>query len=93
MSEILQPLPGVQEGPAAEAPKVEIPAFTSHKWLAYVACDKERPRDNTGLPGTVVSIDGKEFTCLDVESHKANTPLAKGESIGLVVKGPRVGNG
>lgn len=70
------------------------PSFVSYGWYrirgrgwsALVECDIERPRDNTGLIGTKVSIDGEIFECVAVERHLPLTPIAKGERIGLLVR-------
>lgn len=71
----------------------EIPIFTSHGWwrskgrgwVAVVQCDKERPRDNSGLENTMISIDGEVFKCLSIECHKPPYPIQSGEKIGLLV--------
>lgn len=70
-----------------------LPRFSSTEWfnvpkgrVAIVACDKERPRGNTGLVGHPVEIDGVMYRCIGVESHMPATPIAQGELIGLLVE-------
>lgn len=55
-------------------------------WCASVECDRERPRDNSGLVGVTVMIDGEAFECIAVERHLLATPLRQGETIGLLVR-------
>jgi hypothetical protein len=54
-----------------------------------VACDKERPRDDTGLVGMTVVIDGEAFHCRGVERRLPSGPIREGEEIGLLVGPPR----
>lgn len=55
-------------------------------WVANVECDKERDRNNPGLSGVEVEIDGERFKCVAVERYMPATPIRKGEPIGLLVK-------
>jgi len=59
----------------------------SRGWVAMTVCDRERPRDNTGLTGKAVLIDGEKYTVRGVERRLPEWPIAKGEPIGLLVDG------
>ena len=51
---------------------------------AIVACDAERDRDNSGLVGETVTVDGERFLCAGVERHALAFPMiAEGEEIAL----------
>jgi hypothetical protein len=59
-------------------------------WIAYVECDKERPRKREAIVGRVL-IDGNVYMCDGVERiQTADGPIRKGERIGLSV-GNRIG--
>lgn len=71
----------------------DIPSFTSVGWwywkqwpVAYVPCDRERDRQNTGPPGAEVVIDGRHYRVIAVERHMPLTPIKPGEIIGLMVE-------
>ena len=55
-------------------------------WAAIVYCDRERDRDEPGLPGTLVSIDGELFKCIGVERQPKGGTIRAGEEIGLLVR-------
>lgn len=55
-------------------------------FMAIVECDLVRNRDDPGLVGERVIIDDEEFIVAYVEAFRPTRPIAKGESIGLVVK-------
>ena len=58
------------------------------RWVAFVYCDKERPRDGgSGLKGRPVLINGKRYMCRGVHSNMRDEPIRKGEQIGLVIEG------
>lgn len=78
-----------------------IPTFHAEEWqqirtsgspngrpVAYVLCDRERPRDCSDLIGAVVEIDGRRYRCTAVERHALGPgiPIRKGETIGLLVE-------
>lgn len=70
-----------------------IPFFRSERWtkhrgldVAIVGCDRERPRDNTGLIGETVIIDRSVYVVRAVERHLPATPISCGELIGLHVE-------
>ena len=55
-----------------------------------VECDRERPRDDPGLRHQIVRIDDREYKCLSVLSKAlGETPIRKGERIGILVEVPR----
>lgn len=54
-------------------------------WIAYVKCDRERDRYDTGLIGKV-EINGEVFECVGCEVFCLGTPLWEGESMGLIVR-------
>ena len=54
-------------------------------WMAIVPCDQERPRDNPGLVGQRVLIDGQEYVVQAVGRHLPAYPIRKGELIDLLV--------
>jgi hypothetical protein len=57
-------------------------------WIAYVRCDKDRPRGmNAGLKGKVITINSRPYICQGVEHNKAIGPIRKGERIGLRIDG------
>jgi hypothetical protein len=59
-------------------------------WIAYVECDKERPRSGEAIVGRVL-IDGNVYMCRGVERMKTGDgPISKGERIGLAV-GNKIG--
>jgi hypothetical protein len=81
----------------AEIPD-DLPEFICKKWvpifnigfIAYVDCDKERPRKTEAVVGRVV-IDGNVYMCRGVERMKTGDgPIRKGERIGLAV-GNKIG--
>ena len=53
-----------------------------------VHCDRERDRDNEGLVGEIVVIDGEYYKCLGVECWPKGGPIRRGEEIGLLVREP-----
>lgn len=72
----------------------EMPQFTCLEWrdikrvgrYAVVHCDKERPRDDSGLFGRKVLIDGVEYDCLQVSRRPMGLPMQPGEEIALMVE-------
>jgi hypothetical protein len=72
----------------------DAPKFLAISWhrlrgrgfCAIVECDKERNRDDSGLRGLVVFIDGEPFECIGVERHLPAFPIQPGERIGLLVR-------
>ena len=71
----------------------ETPRFHAVRWerlkgafCAIVLCDKERPRDESGLVGVLVLIDDESFECIRVWAHKPGFPMWPGEEIGLEVR-------
>lgn len=72
----------------------EIPSFVSRGWyrlrgrgwVVSVACDRERPRANSGLVNQRVRVDGEDFVCFGVEMFMPGYPIRQGEMIGLLVK-------
>lgn len=54
--------------------------------IAIVPCDRERSRDDSGIPD-IVDIDGRPYRVLGNPPlrHMAG-PIAKGEPIGLIVR-------
>lgn len=77
---------------------MDTPAFAAIEWgnikgfgrVAYVACDRERPRDGSDLRERVVLIDGVAFRCVGVERKALadSIPIAPGEKIGLMIVDP-----
>jgi hypothetical protein len=73
-----------------------LPRFKSLDWytipgrgrVAAVECDIERPRDQPGLLGKLVIIDGETFVCIGVERRLPAGPIQPGEKIGLLVRPP-----
>lgn len=55
-------------------------------WACKVACDKERDRDDPGLSGGLVRIDGELFYCIGVDRFMPAVPIQEGEGICLVVR-------
>ncbi len=55
-------------------------------WAASVDCDRERPRDEPGLVGEIVTIDGEQFRCVGVQRTMPSFPIQPGEKIGLLVE-------
>jgi hypothetical protein len=71
----------------------EPPRFHALEWyrvrgrgfVAVVACDVERDRDDSGLKGPVF-IDDELFECVGVDRHLPAFPIYPGEKIGLLVR-------
>jgi hypothetical protein len=58
------------------------------RWVAFVYCDKERPRHlGSGLVGRPVIINGKRYVCTRVHRPEIPRPISKGELIGLSIEG------
>ena len=53
--------------------------------VAIVACDRERPREDCGLVGEAVKIDGYTYVVKGVERRLPASPIRRGEIIGLLV--------
>jgi len=73
----------------------EMPRFQAMEWfesnrgrVAIVRCDRERPRDKSGLDGSQVLIDGAIYDCVGVACDMPATPIREGEIIALYVKVP-----
>ncbi len=58
-------------------------------WVALVECDQERSRDQPGLTGQDVKIDGHEYTVVGVERRMPSYAIRKAEPIGLLIRGER----
>jgi hypothetical protein len=61
--------------------------FRGRGWIAVVENDRERHRQRPGLVGQMVLIDGDRLKVAGFEAQPGAAPIAKGEIIGLFVKG------
>ena len=57
-------------------------------WVAFVYCDKERPREGgSGLMGLPVIINGRRYLCRGVIRTMMPQPMRQGEQIGVAIEG------
>lgn len=56
-------------------------------WVAIVRSGIERDRQNAGLIGQDVDIDGKVYRCVGLDTWALGTPITANERIGLLISG------
>ncbi len=97
--------PATHKGQQPPRPPSSAPAFKALEWgeikglpVAWVPCDRPRPRDGSDLNGRLVIIDGTRYRCREVHitirmgkpayiRTQLSQPIQPGERIGLVVSG------